>query len=67
MRRKGTEKLYIEIRCQKKPCPYGKNCCFGEIDESGIRERARLREKCRVDRKYVIITVEEKKDPQPAA
>jgi len=54
---------FIQIRCQRDDCPYGKhNCCFGEIQSDTIGDNIVVeRHKCEFAKtkedRYVLVYI----------
>lgn len=49
---------FIEIRCQEENCPHHKkNCCFGEIEKSSVKDTLIERHKCKFSKGLVIVKI----------
>ncbi len=49
---------FIEIRCQVENCPHHKkNCCFGEIEKSRVKNTLIERHKCKFSKDFVLVEI----------
>lgn len=54
----GGKMEFIEIRCQEENCQYHKkNCCFGEIEKSGVKNTLIERHKCKYSKNMVLVKI----------